>query len=478
MEQKVIHYIQNQIAQVQARLKNNTTDLNGRVYPQRYIYQKLETYLESFLAGQAEQRWIVMPGLRGIGKTTVLSQLFLGILSRFSPLYVLYISLDEVVGLLDSNLTEALQAYESILGKSFERLTQPVFIFIDEVQYDSQWGLALKSIFDKNKKVFICCTGSSAVSLQTNADIYRRVMMTKLYPLSFAEYQMLRYEIFPADDLKAKLKNAIYFSQSIDEAFEKLKVLEKELRQYWVQIDKLQIQTYLTAGTFPFALNFANPNQLYEAINGLLDKIIQKDIESLKSFDSKTLQSIKRLLFLLADTEGVLSVSKLQNVIGIDSTITIQNVLSVLEEAELLIRIVPYGSQKSKLNKPAKYLFMSPAIRQSLLGVVGKQATHDTRLGRLMEDVAALHFQREFVAQGIASLSYDPAKGSADFILQVANQKEIVIEIDLGNKGPIQVKKTMKKINSRYGIIVSNNELKKIDGEEIIQIPLQFFLMM
>ena len=94
------------------------------------------------------------------------------------------------------------------------------------------------------------------------------------------------------------------------------------------------------------------------------------------------------------------------------------------------------------------------------------------------EDAAALHLHREFVGQGLGTLTYDPAQGSADFILQIVNQKEVVIEISIGDKWPLQVKNTMQKIKSNYGIIVSNNELKKIDGEEIIQIPLQYFLMM
>lgn len=478
MKKQVIDYVQNQIAQAPSRLKGHVTDLSGKPYPQRHIYRKLEGSLERFLQGQTEQRWIVVPGLRGIGKTTVLAQLFLHLATSKDILRLLYVSLDEVTGLLDSNLMEILEAYETILGQSFERLEAPVFIFVDEAQYDPKWGLALKSLYDKTKKVFICCTGSSAVSLQTNPDIYRRVIMTKLYPLSFPEYQMLAHEIYPTKGLKAKLKQALYFSQNTDEAFTSLKALEKEVRAYWARIDKLQIQQYLTTGTFPFALQFKNPNQLYESISGLLDKIIQKDIESLKSFDPKTLKSIKRLLFLLADAEGVLSLTKLHSVVGIESSITIQNVLSVLEQAELLIRVPPYGSQKSKLNKPSKYLFMSPAIRMSLLGIVGKEATYHTRMGRLMEDAAALHLHREFVGQGLGSLTHDPAQGSADFVLQIANQKEVVIEVGMGDKGPLQVKNTMQKIKSNYGIIVSNNELKKIDGKEIIQIPLPYFLMM
>ena len=49
---------------------------------------------------------------------------------------MLYISLDEVVNLCGSSVQEALEVYEDILGTSFEKLTKPVFIFFDEIQYD------------------------------------------------------------------------------------------------------------------------------------------------------------------------------------------------------------------------------------------------------------------------------------------------------------------------------------------------------
>lgn len=478
MNDPILSYVQNQIAQAPARLRGHSTATTGQPYPQRHIYKKLEQHLTDFISGTTEQRWLVMPGLRGVGKTTVLSQLFLNLTAKYDVLRILYVSLDEVTGLINSSLHEVLEAYEAILGKSFEKLQEPVFIFVDEVQYDEKWGLALKSLYDRSKKAFICCTGSSAVSLQTNPDIYRRVVMTRLCPLSFPEYQMLKYGIYPAKGLKNKLKRAIYFSKNAKEVAKNLKPLENEVLQYWSRIDKLEIQQYLMVGSLPLALQFTNMNQVYESINGLLDKIILKDIESLKSFDSQTIQSIKRLLFLLADASDVLSVNKLPNSVGIDSKITIQNVLSVLEQAELLIRVLPHGSQKSKLNKPSKYGFMSPAIRMALLGIVGKEATFHTRVGKLLEDAVALHFNREFVGTGAGILSYDPTLASADFILQIANQKEIAVEVGIGKKEIKQVRNTMEKIKCDYGLVISDGKLTHFDSENIVSIPLQYFLLM
>lgn len=478
MDERVLNYIQNQIALGPHRLRGHATDLAGNPYPQRYIYKILEKYLADFLSAKTEQRWILMPGLRGIGKTTVLSQLFLTLLSTHDVIRVLYISLDEVTGLLNSNLLQVLEAYESILGEKFEQLKEPVFLFIDEVQYDPKWGVTLKSVYDRTKHVFICCTGSSAVSLQTNTDVYRRVIMEKLYPLSFSEYQMLRHETYPSEDLKQRITQAVYFSPNSKQVVDRLSTFQNEIIQYWSRVDKIGIQRYLMLGTFPFALQYSNDTQIYETIGGLMDKIILKDIENLKAFDIQTLHAIKRLLFLLADAGDVLSVAKLPGLTGIESTITVQRVFSVLEQAELLVRIPPHGSHKKKLTRPSKYLFLSPAIRMALLGIVGKEATFYTRMGRLLEDFSAMHFSREFISKGLGSLSYDPVQGGADFILQLANKKQIAIEIGKGKKELSQVKNTMERIQCDYGIVVGEGKLSHAAHDNIVYLPLDFFLLM
>ncbi|HCU26053.1 MAG TPA: hypothetical protein DF383_13630 [Deltaproteobacteria bacterium] len=477
MNESAIKFVQDQIAQAPHRLRGHVSDPSGKAYPQRDIYVRLEKHLNDFLAGNTEQRWIIVPGLRGVGKTTVLSQLFLKLFSRYDSVRMLYVSLDEVTGLLGSNLKDTLDAYENILGQSFERLTEPIFIFVDEVQYDPKWGLALKSLYDRSKKIFICCTGSSAVSLQTNPDVFRRTLWEKLYPLSFPEYQMIHRALFPIPQLKKRLHEALYFASQAREAHERLRSIESEVLQYWSRVDKFDVQNYLKYGSLPFALQYTHPSQAYEAVNGLLDKIIQKDIESLKSFDLRTLHSMRRVLFLLAGSQDLLSARKLLNLVELDSLTTVQRILQVLEQAEVLIRVMPYGSQKGKTTKASKYLFMSPAIRMALLGLVGNEATYHTRLGLLMEDSAALQFHREFIGNGTGNLVYEAAQGNADFILQIADRRQLAVEIGTGNKDSSQLEATMKSRKCDYGILIHEGALGSHERKNILYVPLQFFLL-
>ena len=120
---------------------------------------------------------------------------------------------------------------------------------------------------------------------------------------------------------------------------------------------------------------------------------------------------------------------------------------------------------------------MSPAIRMALLGIVGKEATFHTRMGKLLEDAAAMHFSREFIGPGAGALTYDAVQGGADFILQIANKKQIAIEIGVVEKDRTQVQKTMERIQCDYGIVIGDGKLTHFPEDRIIYLPLSYFLL-
>lgn len=477
MNQEVLKHVQHQIAQAGSRLAGYANDQNDKPYPKRNVFIRIEKYVKNFLSGRGEQRWVIIPGLRGVGKTTILAQIYLEF-SKNPPegVQILYVSLDEVKNVLNASLLDVIEAYEQILGVSFEKQDKPILLLVDEAQYDPKWASILKSLYDRSKKVCIICSGSSAVSLQTNPDVIRRAIFEKLYPMSFTEFQMIKNTIFSPAGLKQKMKEALYLGENAEHAYEGLKTLETIVLSYWSKIDRMDVQKYLTIGTLPFAIRYPNAAQVYEAILLLLDKIIAQDIEELGKFDSETLGSIKRLLYILADVD-VISIHKLTELLP-PTRITLSNVFDVLEKAELLIKIDPYGSNTSQARKPSKYLFMTPAIRLSLLNITGQEGTFLTRQGKLLEDIAALHFYREFVMPGIGNISYDSSLESADFILQIANKKQLAVEIGMGDKELRQVISSMKKIKCDYGIIFSSGPLTLIKEENIVKVPLDYFLLM
>lgn len=475
--EETLKYVQNQLVQAPFRLKSYTENEQGKKYPQRNIYIKVDKYVRDFLhAPNVQDRWIIIPGLRGVGKTTILAQLYLNYYQEVGDRRMLYISLDEVVNVLGSSLKDVLTAYERIIGESFEKLTKPVFIFIDEAQYDQKWASVLKTVYDRSNKVFVACSGSSAVSLQTNPDVIRRSIFQKLFPTSFSEFLMIRDGKLPVKGMKQNIKDALFNAQSAKEVYGKLKSLEQSVTSAWSSIDRHYIDEYLKIGTLPFAIQMKDEVRVYQTITLLLDKVINQDVQSLGRFDPKTLSHIKRVLFLMAESD-VVSVQNLSKMLE-TSVSTITNILEVLEHAELLIRVMPYGSNSKKVRKPSRYQFMSSAMRSAFLSVAGNEQIFASQRGRLMEDIVAMTLYREFVANNRGALNYDSSKAGADFILTIAEKNIVPIEVGVGDKAGTQVKNTMKKVGSaKYGIVFCKNALTLVEQDNIVKVPLDYFLL-
>jgi len=477
MNQELVQYLQKQIRTIDDRLRTHTHDLGGHKLPQRFLFVKIQKYIDEFLARQSENRLVIIPGLRGVGKTTLMAQACKDVMTKHNSIKVLFLSFDEVKNLFNAGITEIMQAYEEIIGVDLESLTEPVVVFFDEVQSDPNWAKTLKIFRDKTSKIFFCCTGSSALILQTTPDISRgRALFERMTPMCFVEYEMISRKHYPAKQLKNDIKNILYCSTSAEDVHDGLLKLQSVVNEYWTKIDRRDIKKFLSFGSLPFTLTLPNESVIQDAIFLLLDGIIKKDLPMLGNFDVKTLAQVKRLLLILADNNTT-SLNLLEKTIGIDR-LTISSLLDALEKAELLIRVPAYGSNVSVVKKPAKYLFMSPAIRMAFFSVVGQEGTAQTRNGKLLEDSVGAHLYREFILKGQGAIRYDSAQGGVDFVLQIMNKKQILIEVGMGGKDKKQITNSIKKINADYSLIFSSSELK-IDRElKIVFVPLDYYFLM
>ena len=86
---------------------------------------------------------LILPRLRGVGKTTLLLQCYEYLFKEknVSIADILYISCDA-----------------------------PIFLLIDEIHYDKNWTLHAKILYDKSPFIFMIFTGSSLL-LDYNEDI-------------------------------------------------------------------------------------------------------------------------------------------------------------------------------------------------------------------------------------------------------------------------------------------------------------------
>ena len=455
----------------------------------RYPYLTLQKYLTDLLDETLaeENKIIILPGIRGVGKTTLLSQLYSfekflpdshqHLKHKFKVLdHRFYISVDRLIS-ENISLNDFIQYLEDTVWGSLLKNNKKILLLIDEIQYDEQWDLSLKLLFDKvkgNKNILIIATGSSAIFLnQKNKDLVRRSKVERILPEKFTEYLVLHHGIFPQKGLTSALRDAVFNSITAREVFERISAQKISIVNKLSSIKDLQQRKndYFLRGSFPFAAEMTSIPQALERIkNMVLVNITQRDLILSGDFDAETLVKIPDVLFLLANSDEI-STGNLADTLKLHSN-TINKILKSLVDAEILFEIKPYGQPYAQIKKSPKYLFVSSAIRSGLLGGIFSSGNK----GKLLEDYMALIFAKEL--DGKAKVLYDYGKGGADFVVRFVNGEEIVFEVGMSKERTDQVERTMKKTNGRakYGVVIGSQELE-LQGD-VVKIPLHYFLLM
>lgn len=473
---RIINFINEQITYAPLKVEAYVFDEARKKRPQRNIFIKIKQYLQGFLDGEKSKRWVTLTGLRGAGKTTILSQAFYEF--RNVEAYKLFLSLDQTYQLLGVGLDEVINTFEEVIGRSLEQLDKPLLLFIDEAQYDPKWGIVLKTVYDRSNKVFIFVTGSAALLLNTDSNIARRTITEKLFPLSFPEFLKIGYDKFEIKGLCSEVRSALFEASNAKEAYERLKAIELKADQYYFGVTQQVFSKYLHYGSLPFMVDLDNEALVYDLINKTIDRVITGDILSLGIFSSEILSKIPSILYAIADMDAF-------NYRTIEKTFEISRpkvmeIFAILVQTELLQKILPLGSHLNQMNqtrKPSKFLFSSPAFRAMYYKLVGNTISPENAKGKLCEDLVSMYLLRTFHKNPAKSLTFDGEAGGADFVLGVG-AKKIVIEVSAGsNKGYRQVIQTAKKVNADYSLVISDEELGYSEEHNAVKVPLRLFLL-
>ena len=73
---------------------------------------------------------------------------------------------------------------------------------------------------------------------------------------------------------------------------------------------------------------------------------------------------------------------------------------------------------------------------------------------------------------------FEYGKNTVDFLIKKGFDNPIPIEVGLGTKNKRQIKKSMNKFNSEYGIIISNTTRTIQKDDDIIYIPIKTFSLL
>lgn len=472
---KIKEYINDQIAQSDFRARAYVFDAQNNKRPNRNIFVKIESHFKKFLDGNKAYRWITLTGLRGAGKTTLMYQLYHA--KKKIDAYFLILSVDEITETLRSSISEVISVFEEIIGRPITNLDKPLFLFLDEVQYDKKWGVSLKSVYDRSQDVFIFSTGSAAALINSNSDVARRTIYEKIYPLSFTEFIKIKHNKHEVKELAKNLQEALFFSKNAKEVYSKISKNKGKIDNYYLGISRFDFNNYLNYGSLPFMVALDNEALVYDQINKSLDRVVNKDIYQMQSLSPDIVSRISAILYAVADMD-VLNFTTLSKKFGI-SRPKVAEIFLALERAEVLHRIYPRGSHfKQVTQKSSKYLFSSPAFRAMYYKTIGNSISEQNSQGKLLEDLVGMYLYRLCDKQSNYFLTYDSAKGGADFIFTIGSVS-IVIEVGVNKTDYKQVIKTAEKVKAKYSLIISDkqNELDLNFKQNIIKVPLSYFIL-
>jgi len=468
------NYINKEIITIPNQL-NEQIYFKGTKFKQRNEFNQIKKYIDEFLGGNPFNRFLVLPGLRSVGKSTLLFQVYDYLLRdrKIAPNQILYFSCEDINYLGNYNIKDVVDLYlKEQFEKELRTLDKNIFLLIDESQYDKNWSLAGKIIYDKTQKIFMIFTGSSALNLEINADAARRMMKIDIDPLTYNQHLQLKYNIsFNNSNLLEKI---IFEANTAD------------ITKYEHDINTKLINTidytsddwnnYFMYGGFPTLFYINNMHEQQMRLTDMIYKIINNDIPNIRNFNTENQTNIFRLLsFLALQRSNDISYDKISKHLQTSKS-NIKNILDTLEKSHLIFHIEAYGTSSRRMKKAWKYYFATSSLKNAIASMLGNTSIQKQEYeGILLENYIAsiLH---NFTSKNIYHyLYYDSNKENVDFLVKKEFENPIPIEVGRGKKDKKQVKTAINKYNSPHGIIISNTTNKIYKEENIIYIPYRTF---
>ncbi|SFE41993.1 MULTISPECIES: ATP-binding protein [Thermoanaerobacteraceae] len=393
---------------------------------------KRVVYHQAFelLMHPAIRRYVILSGARRVGKTTILYQMIETLLkNQVHPKKILYVSFDHPLFKL-SSFDQIINLYETAINQEKE-----AYIFLDEIQYASDWDRWLKVYYDTKPNWRIIATGSASPALieGTKESGVGRWTVISVPTLSFYEFcEILGVPERPNNLPDLDLNEISNLNES---QLSELIFLLMPLQKYF--------NKYLTIGGFPEFV-FSEDQFLVQRIlrEDVVDKVIKRDIPSL--FNVRNLAVLEKVfLYLCFNSASVINISTISKEIGDVSTVTVENYIHLLENANLIYKSLPIelGGKKVLKAKPKIYV-SDPALRNAVL-MIDNILLDSKELGITVETAIFKHIYN-FYLQTNARIGY--FRKSSD------NQKEIDVVVEFPHS------KSLIEVKFREDTTLSENE--------------------
>lgn len=474
------NYLEKQITEIPLII-NEELSYKNQKFNHRNDFDEITPIIDDFLDGENINRFVVLPGLRGVGKTTILYQIYeyLQIEKNINPNQILYISCDDINRMMECDIFKVIEYYlEEFHLSTLRTLDKEIFLLIDESHFDKNWSEAGKLIHDKTKKIFMVFTGSSAIKLEHESEASRRMLYNTICPLNYSQHLKLKYN-YDSGNISNELFNLLFTGD-----ISKASILERK-----IQTDLLNLNGYTTTdwnhyfkcGGFPAVMHEKNQRIIFKKLYAIVDAIVTRDLGTLKNITTVSENQTWRVLkFLAQKFPGDVSQNTLAQCAKTSQS-NVNSLMSILEKTQLIFHYEPYVGANGRAKKSWQYYFASPSIRHAINKHFGfSSMKKEDYEGILLENLVAssLFNAKNNENNFDFDIFFELGKNTVDFLIKKEYANPIPIEVGLGTKNKRQIKKSMNKFNSDYGIIISNTTKTIQKDDDVIYIPIKTFSLM
>ncbi len=462
------------ISQTPVLMKDYTFDSKGPL-PKRIALSAVRKSLDTVLeAGTGQPRVILITGLRGVGKTTIMFQLMQEKLERGWPAdKVLYLPMDQAL-LSGKTIIDLFGDYErSVVRGLLSKVEGRFIFFIDEVQYSPQWDLQIKVLSDSIPNAVFLVSGSSAVQMDISADLARRATVHVVNPLSFLEQLLLPKRTVIDEDTLNGYSSCLFDPKVPDELMSTYPDASRPLVGMLREgggYDPGALEWFLTDGGMPWiSTDESDRRRMYD----IVERIVEKDLPKIGKHDPHTLRAVPRILSLIAPSPDI-SNNSISNDIDSVGLTSVRRVMETLVRSQLIYEVPSLGSVRSAGRNETRKYFSSPGLASAIIDATG----FDPRryLGPLAECAVVSVLERYIQNKPGAGLFYVPGKGQSDLVLELGGRR-MVLEVGMGRKddGYGQVSRSMRIAGSDLGIIVSDSGALE-RRRNVVKVPMREFL--
>ena len=369
------------------------------IYP-RLLFPDLKETL-------ADNRAVVITGMRRVGKTTSLHWL----LDQVASSNKIYLDLER----LDQRAVFQESNYDLVINFLRNRgldSNQPMTVALDEIQYVPNLPSVVKYLAD-NYQIKFLLTGSSSFYLKNyfTESLAGRKVVFELFPLTFGEFLSFRAVTYQRRERFADMHFDPY-------EFERL---------------KNHYEDYLLYGGLPSVVLEERPSARKDILNDIFSSYINIDVRTLADFQKiGELQQLLRVLALRIGNK--VDQTKLASVVGI-SRPTLAQYLEFLEKTYVIARIPAFagGDKPAALGK--KLYFCDNGIA-SILAQVSEGALFENaiynqlrRYGNLAYIAKGSEYEIDFVVQEkkpvALEVKYHPTLSDSEKLNRIAEKHGI-----------------------------------------------------